>query len=384
MTNKALVIGCGIVGSVIARYLAEEKNLEVTIWERRNHVGGNIYDYIDEHGIRVHQYGPHIFHTNNEEIFEYIKKYGEWEEFKLICGAVIDGKCSPTAFNYKTIDLFYSKDEAKALKEHIKNTFGNRKSATVVELLDCDDDLIRKYAQFLFDKDYSLYTAKQWGVSPNEIDKSVLKRVPIRFSYDEAYFEDKYQVMPKHGYTKFVENILRHPKIKVELGMDALKHIKIVENDKIYVDGKNVNYPVIYTGAVDELFAFSKGKLPYRSLRFEWHYEETDSFQEMPVVAYPQADKFTRITEYKKLPIQKNIGTSYAIEYPLSYETNDVKMEPYYPVLTDNSNILYKKYADAAQNIENLFLCGRLAEFKYYDMDDAIANALIFAKNLSI
>lgn len=384
MTNKALVIGCGIVGSVIARYLAEEKNLEVTIWERRNHVGGNIYDYIDEHGIRVHQYGPHIFHTNNEEIFEYIKKYGEWEDFKLICGAVIDGKCSPTAFNYKTIDLFYSKNEAKELKEHIKNTFGDRKSATVVELLECDDDLIRKYAQFLFDKDYSLYTAKQWGVSPSEIDKSVLKRVPIRFSYDEAYFEDKYQVMPKHGYTKFVENILRHPKINIELGMDALKHIKIVENDKICIDGKNVDYPVIYTGAVDELFSFCKGKLPYRSLRFEWHYEETDSFQEMPVVAYPQADQFTRITEYKKLPVQKKIGTSYAIEYPLNYETNNAKMEPYYPVLTEKSNILYKKYADAAKKIENLFLCGRLAEFKYYDMDDAIANALIFAKNLSI
>lgn len=384
MADKTLVIGCGIVGSVIARYLAEEKNIDVTIWERRNHVGGNIYDYVDEHGIRVHKYGPHIFHTNNKEIFDYINKYGEWEEFKLVCGAVIDGKCSPTAFNYKTIDLFYTEEEASQLKEHIKQKFGERKSATVVEMLECDDELIRDYAQFLFQKDYSLYTAKQWGISPNEIDISVLKRVPIRFSYEEAYFEDEYQVMPKNGYTLFVENILNHPNINVQLGKEALEHIKISENNRIQLDGEEIDYPIIYTGPVDELFDFCEGKLPYRSLKFEWVHESKDSFQEMPVVAYPQAEKFTRITEYKKLPIQDSAGTTYAIEYPLHYEADDTKMEPYYPVLTENSSVLYEKYCKKAAKINNLFLCGRLAEFKYYDMDKAIENALEFVKNLKI
>lgn len=382
MKDNALIIGCGIVGSVIARYLAEERNMDVTIWERRDHIGGNVYDYVDEHGIRVHQYGPHIFHTKNKKIYDYVCKYGEWEPYKLVCGAVIDGICTPTAFNFKTIDLFYSKEQADEIKQHIKEKFGERDSATVVELLDCDDSVIRDYAQFLFDKDYSLYTAKQWGVSPKEIDKSVLKRVPIRFSYEEAYFADEYQVMPKEGYTKFVQNILNHPKIKVELNIEALEHLTIVNGTELYLDGTLVDYPVIYTGPLDELFQFSEGKLPYRSLRFEWKYEEKDSFQELPVVAYPQAKDFTRITEYKKLPTQEIRGTSYAVEYPLPYNPNSEALEPYYPVLTQESQNVYEEYRKKAEAVDKLYCCGRLADFKYYDMDKAIESALTFLENM--
>ena len=381
MKNRALVIGCGIVGSVIARYLAEEKGMQVTIWERRDHIGGNIFDYIDEYGIRVHQYGPHIFHTKSREIFDYVCQFGEWEPFKLVCGAVMDGICTPTAFNFKTIDLFYSKEQAEQIKAHIKEKFGERDSATVVELLDCDDPIIQGYAQFLFDKDYSLYTAKQWGVSPKEIDKSVLKRVPIRFSYEEAYFADEYQVMPKNGYTSFVENILKHDKIEVVLNVEALEHISIVNGNALYVDGELVDYPVIYTGPLDELFEFNKGKLPYRSLRFEWKHEDKESFQEMPVVAYPQAKDFTRITEYKKLPEQECEGTTYAVEYPLPYSPDKTDMEPYYPVLTEESQMQYQQYRNQAEVIQNLYCCGRLADFKYYDMDKAIESAIAFVKN---
>lgn len=378
MKKHVLIVGCGIVGSVIARYLAEERNIDVTVWERRNHIGGNIYDYVDEHGIRVHQYGPHIFHTKNKKIYDYICKYGEWEPYKLVCGAMIDGICTPTAFNFKTIDLFYSKEQADEIKQHIKEKFGERDSATVVELLDCDDPVIRSYAQFLFDKDYSLYTAKQWGVSPKEIDKSVLKRVPIRFSYEEAYFADEYQVMPKEGYTKFIENILNHPKIEVKLNIEALRHLSVVDDTRLYLDGKPVDYPVVYTGPLDELFQFSNGKLPYRSLRFEWKYEEKDSFQELPVVAYPQAKEFTRITEYKKLPEQDIKGTSYAVEYPLPYNPNSEALEPYYPVLTQESQDMYEGYRKKAEDVDKLYCCGRLADFKYYDMDKAIESALLF------
>lgn len=379
MADKALVVGCGIVGSVVARYLAEEKNMKVTIWERRNHIGGNMYDYVDEHGIRVHQYGPHIFHTKSKEIFDYISQYGEWEPYKLVCGAVIDDICTPTAFNYKTIDLFYSKEQAAEIKEHIKAVFGDRKSATVVEMLDCDDAVIRDYAEFLFDKDYSLYTAKQWGVSPKDIDKSVLRRVPIRFSYEEAYFEDVYQIMPKNGYTEVISNILNHPNITAELNVEALKHLKVQDNDML-LDGQKVDYPVIYTGPLDELFECCKGKLPYRSLRFEWKYEDKEGFQEMPVVAYPQAEGFTRITEYKKLPVQNIAGTSYAVEYPLPYNPGNDKMEPYYPVLTEESQKIFEEYCAMAEKVSNLYCCGRLAEFKYYDMDKAIESAFLFLK----
>lgn len=381
MKDNVLIVGCGIVGSVIARYLAEEKGMNVTIWERRSHIGGNMYDFEDEYGIRVHQYGPHIFHTNNKDIYDYVCKYGEWEPFKLVCGAVMDGICTPTAFNFKTIDLFYTREQAEEIKQHIKNKFGERDSATVVELLDCDDPIIQGYAQFLFDKDYSLYTAKQWGISPKEIDKSVLKRVPIRFSYEEAYFADEYQVMPKEGYTEFINNILSHPNIKLELNVEALEHLKINDGSTLCIDGQPAEYPVIYTGPLDELFGFEKGRLPYRSLRFEWKHEETESFQEMPVVAYPQAKDFTRITEYKKLPVQDREGTTYAIEYPLPYSPDNTDMEPYYPVLTEDSQKMYREYRNQVEEIDNLYCCGRLADFKYYDMDKAIESAFAFLKN---
>ncbi len=383
MKDRVLIVGCGIVGSVIARQLAE-RNINVLVWERRNHIGGNLYDFEDEYGIRVHQYGPHIFHTKKKEIYEYICKYGEWEPFKLVCGAVIDGICTPTAFNFKTIDLFYSKEKAAEIKQHIKQKFVNRDSATVVELLDCDDPIIQEYAQFLFDKDYSLYTAKQWGVSPKTIDKNVLKRVPIRFSYEEAYFADQYQVMPKEGYTQFIHKLLDHPNISVKLNIDALTHIEIRKDNTLYIDGELANYPVIYTGPLDELFRFDRGRLPYRSLRFEWKHDQIDSFQEMPVVAYPQAKDFTRITEYKKLPVQDKEGTTYAIEYPLPYSPNNVEMEPYYPVLTEESQKLYLEYYDQVKEIDNLFCCGRLADFKYYDMDQAIESAFNFLEKLKV
>ncbi len=379
MKKKALIIGCGITGSVIARYLAENCDYEITIWERRNHIGGNLYDYTDPYGIRIQQYGPHIFHTNKEAIYDYICKYASWEPFQLICGAVIDNICTPTAFNFKTIDLFYTESEAATIKQHIRDRFGDRESATVVELLDCGDDVIQRYAQFLFDKDYSLYTAKQWGVSPATIDKSVLSRVPIRFSYDEAYFKDKYQVMPQEGYTGFIKNILNHKNIAIKLSIDALEHVEVKNGSMLYVDGVKVDYPVIYTGPLDELFGFRKGRLPYRSLRFEWRHEERDSFQEFPVIAYPQAEEFTRITEYKKLPIQNVSGTTYAVEFPIPYVADtDNQIEPYYPVLTDESRALYFEYRHMADEVENLYCCGRLADFKYYDMDQVLENALLF------
>lgn len=377
--KKALVIGCGLVGSIIARHLAEECDYQVTIWERRNHIAGNLYDYTDEHGILVQKYGPHIFHTYAPHIYEYVCRYAIWEPFNLVCGAVIDNICTPTAFNFKSIDLFFPKQTAQEIKEHIKIMFGEREYATVIELLECEDSVIREYAQFLYDKDYSLYTAKQWGISPSQIDKSVLKRVPIRFSYDEAYFKDPFQALPKEGYTGFIRNILDYPQITVELNKEAVDHISILNNN-IYVDGCQVDYPVIYTGPLDYFFDFSNGKLPYRSLRFEWKHENTESFQELPVIAYPQAEGFTRITEYKKLPIQDVAGTSYAVEYPIPYNPESSASEPYYPVLTEESNALYNEYLKNAKGIQNLYLCGRLADYKYYDMDKAIERALTFCQ----
>lgn len=380
--SRALIVGCGIVGCTVARILAE-KGWTVKIVDRRNHIGGNLYDYRDEHEILVQQYGPHIFHTNSERVFEFISRFSRWNPFNLVCGAVIDGICTPTAFNLKTIDLFFDRAKAEEIKQHIRDRFPGRESATVVELLDCDDAVIRDYAQFLFDKDYSLYTAKQWGISPSEIDKSVLKRVPIRFTYEEAYFKDKYQVMPENGYTAFIGKMIDHPAISVTLNYEALEHISIKDN-AVYLDGKKADYPVVYTGPLDELFGYKYGRLPYRSLRFEWIYKDVESYQQLPVVAYPQAEKFTRITEYKKLPVQDVRGTTCAVEYPVPYEAEaDTSVEPYYPVLTEASQKAYSTYADAAAKVSGLFCAGRLADFRYYNMDQALERAFDFAETIT-
>lgn len=374
-----LVIGCGLSGAVVARHLAE-RGRQVTIWERRDHIGGNMYDYVDEHGFLVQKYGPHTFHTKKKELYDYMCRFGRWQDYKLTCGAAWGGKYTPTPFNFTTIDTFYPAEKAELLKEKLKKAFSGRDTATVVEVLAHPDEDIRGYAEFLFQNDYAPYTAKQWGVSPSEIDPSVLKRVPLRFSYEEGYFDDPYQVMPEQSFSHFFQNLLDHPNIHVELGVEALDHIQI-RNDRIFLDGAPLEIPVVYTGALDELFGGIYGRLPYRSLRFEWKYEDKESLQDAPVVAYPQEVGYTRITEYKKLPVQTGTGTSYALEYPLTYQEG-TQQEPYYPVLTEQSQQQYEQYRRAAEAVPNLICCGRLADFKYYNMDQALEQALRAFENI--
>lgn len=371
--ERCLVIGCGLSGAVVARHLAEQGK-KVVIWERRNHIGGNMFDYIDEHGFLVQKYGPHTFHTKSKELYDYMCRFEQWQEYKLTCGAVWDGKYTPTPFNFTTIDTFYPAEQAERLKKKLSAAFAGRKTATVVEVLQHSDVDIRGYAEYLFQNDYAPYTAKQWGVSPVEIDPSVLKRVPLRFSYEEGYFDDPYEVMPKHSFTVFFEHLLDHPNIEVKLGVEAMEHLTIVDN-VIMIDGDKFQGLVIYTGALDELFGCQYGALPYRSLQFEWKYSEQESVQNAPVVAYPQEAGYTRITEYKKLPMQNGKGTSYALEYPLPYREGE-KAEPYYPVLTAESQEQFAKYKALADKIPNLICCGRLADFKYYNMDQALQRAL--------
>ena len=377
-----LVIGCGLTGSVIARELAE-RGKRVTIWDRRKHIGGNMYDYVDVHGVLVHKYGPHIFHTNKKYLLEYMYKYGDWQPYILRCGTEMLGQLTPTPFNYKTIDQFYTREKAEILKKAIEEEFLGCKTATVVEVLNAKNNVVREYGKFLFEHDYKLYTAKQWGISADEVDSSILKRVPLRFSYDEGYFDDMYQVMPKKSYTAFFVNLLDHENIEVKLEIEARDHIRISTNENyVEIDGKKSLIPVIYTGALDELFNADNGKLPYRSLRFEWQYENIDSKQPYPVTAYPESDGYTRITEYKKLPNQDVVGTSYAVEYSIPYEFDSEK-EPYYPLLTQSSIQCASVYKRRAKKVKNLYLCGRLADFCYYDMDQALERALNVSSRIS-
>lgn len=372
------IAGSGIVGAVLAAELAK-KGHTVQVLERRAHAGGNVYDYDDEYGIHVHHYGPHIFHTNDDEVYRYVSDNCELRDFNLVCGSVMDGKCVPTSFDFSSVDTFFP-EEAEEIKAHIKAEFGDRASATVLEMLESQDSYVRRFADFLYEKDYKPYTAKQWGIDPEKVDRQIFKRVPILFSYGSKYFSDKYQAMPVKGYMEFIENLLKTPGIELRLNEEALDRFSI--RDHQVMDGnKPLDGVLIFTGALDELFGCKHGKLPYRSLRFVWKHEDIDSFQDMPVVAYPQAEGFTRITEYKKLPVQEVRGTTYAVEYPLPY-TQGEAMEPYYPVLTEESQELFRKYYEEAKQVRGLAFAGRLAEFKYYNMDQAIRRALDLAREL--
>lgn len=375
MSTEVVIIGSGFAGSIMARLFADD-NKKVKLYEKRNHIAGNMYDYIDENGIRIQKYGPHTFHTNNKEVYEFISKFCKMEKYRLKCEAVIDNEPTPSPFNFKTIDQFYGKEDATRLKNKLLDYYG-RESATVLEMLNCDETIIREYAEFLFKKDYSLYTAKQWGKKPEEIDPSVLERVPVVFNYNDTYFYDEYEAIPENGFTEIFENMLNHPNIEVQLNTDALKHIRFdKEKGKILFDGEDI--PVFFTGPIDELFNNEYGKLPYRSLYFEYETLDTDSYQNVAIVAHPADAEYTRITEYTKLPFQE-VGkkTVIAKEYSVEYDKDNEKgNEPYYPILTDESKEIYSKYLELSKKYNNLYLCGRLADFKYYNMDQVIDRTL--------
>lgn len=377
MKYDIIIVGSGFAGSTIA-YKAAKNGKKVLVLEKREHIAGNMYDYIDENGILVQKYGIHSFHTNNENVYEFINEIGDWQEYKLRARVYIDGKYTPSPFNFKTIDDFFEASKAEEIKQHLKNKYPDRNSVTIVELLECDDDVIKSYAEFLFEKDYRPYTSKQWGIKPEELDISVLKRVPVRLDYTDGYFDDKYQLMPKTSFYDIFKNMLSSENIEVVTSCDANEKIKFLENE-IYFENEKLDIPLVYTGPIDELFEFEFGKLPYRSLKFDFQTHNVDSYQETSGVVYPMAKDFTRIIEFKKIPIQNIKGvTSIVVEYPVKYADGN---EPYYPILTNDSILKYNNYLELSKKYRNLYLCGRLADFKYYNMDNVVERALAVLKD---
>lgn len=372
-----IIIGSGLSGCVVARQLADAGK-KILIIEKRGHLGGNLYDEKNEDGIIVQKYGPHTFHTNNEKVIDFVTKFGEFEEYHLKCEVNIDGIITPSPFNFKTIDQFYPKNNGKKLKNKLLDNYPAGR-ATVVELLNSNDADIKKFAELLFEKDYSLYTSKQWGISPMEVDPSVLKRVPVEFSYKDNYFYDKFEGIPKNGFMQLILNLLDSPNIETRTNIDAIKHISFKE-DSIYYDEMKTN--IIYTGQIERLFDYKFGNLPYRSLKFEYEIHNVSSFQTSAIVAYPSHNYgFTRITEYTKLPYQKSTKTIIAKEYPLTYNFGS-NNEPYYPIPTIETSQIYIRYKEEASKYKNLYLLGRLAEYKYYNMDQCVLNAMNLADYL--
>lgn len=377
MRPDIIIVGSGFAGSVIA-YLAAKAGKRVLLYERRNHIAGNMYDeYVD--GVLVQRYGPHTLHTNRQEVMDLLTEIGEWEPYTLRARVMIQGKATPSPFNFKTVDDYWTPEEAERLKRHLQAAFPGEEKVPVLRLAQCEDPLVQEYAQFLIEEDYRPYTAKQWGIPPEQLDVSVWNRVPVRLSYKDGYFDDIWECLPKGGYTRFFEKMLTNPLIEVRLDEDALKCLE-VRSEEVFWNGGPLTVPLVYTGALDELFGCRFGRLEYRSLRFEYETLELESYQEACGVAHPKAKGFTRITEYTKLPVQTGLGrTVIAREYPVPYGSG---VEPYYPILTEGAQSLAGQYRALAEKVPSLHLCGRLAEFRYYNMDEAVWAAMGVAREL--
>lgn len=350
-----LIVGAGFAGSVLAERLANGSNKKVLVCDKRPHIGGNAFDYYNDEGILIHKYGPHIFHTNSKEVFDYLGKFTEWREYQHRVLAMVDGMLLPMPINLDTINKLYGLqltafDVEDFFKKHAEPCENIRTSEDVV---------VSKVGRELYTKFFRNYTRKQWGLDPSELDASVTARVPTRTNRDDRYFTDSFQAMPKYGYTRMFEKMLDHPNIKIMLNCDYREIASQIPFREM-----------IYTGPVDAFFDYEYGKLPYRSLEFKHETHDAEKFQTAPVVNYPNEHAFTRITEFKYLTGQEHKKTSVVYEFPQA--TGD----PYYPIPRKENAELYAKYKTLADAEKGVHFVGRLATYKYYNMDQIVAQAL--------
>jgi UDP-galactopyranose mutase len=380
----SIIIGCGFAGATIARELAEKKGKKVLILEQRNHIGGNAFDNFDEHGILVHQYGPHIFHTNLEHVYTYLSKFTKWYNYSHEVVGNINGQLLPIPFNLNTLNMVYGEEKGNRLKQELIDAYGINSRVPILELMKNESEDIKAIADYVYENIFLKYTMKQWGQTPREIDASVSGRVPILLSYDNRYFQDRYQGMPLDGYTALFEAMLQHDNIDVVLDTNANQRVVIQPDagNKILLDGKPFNGEVIYTGPIDELFDCRFGRLPYRSLNFVFEYHKEQYYQTHGVVNYTISEDYTRITEFKHLTGQKiSNGTTIMKEYPVPY-TGLNKQIPYYAIMNEENQNLYDRYKGLLEGIPNFYLLGRLAEYKYYNIDAIVDKALALATEL--
>ncbi|WOD40272.1 UDP-galactopyranose mutase [Nodosilinea sp. E11] len=357
-----LIVGAGFAGSVLAERLASQQDKKILIVDTRNHIGGNAYDHYNEDGILVHKYGPHIFHTNSRDVFEYLSTFTQWRRYEHRVLASVDGQLVPIPINLDTINKLYGlKLTAFEVQEFLDSLAEPKEYIRTSE-----DVVVSKVGRELYEKFFRNYTRKQWGIDPSELDKSVTARVPTRTNRDDRYFTDTYQAMPLHGYTRMFEQMLTHPNIKIMLNTDYREIQDIIPYREM-----------IYTGPVDGFFDYCYGKLPYRSLEFKHETLNEEVHQPQAVVNYPNEHLYTRVTEFKYLTGQEHLKTSIVYEYP------QAEGDPYYPVPRPENAELYKQYKALAEAEPGVHFVGRLATYKYYNMDQVVAQALALHAQLS-
>jgi UDP-galactopyranose mutase len=357
-----LIVGAGFAGSVLADRLARVLNKRVLICDRRNHIAGNAYDHYDNAGLLIHKYGPHIFHTNSQEVFEYLSNFTEWRNYQHRVLASVDGQLVPIPINLDTINKLYGLNLDSSQVESFFESVAEKRD----EIKTSEDVVVSKVGRELYNKFFRGYTRKQWGLDPSELDAQVTARVPTRSNRDDRYFTDAYQAMPKHGYTRMFENMLDHPNIKVLLNTDYREVRDLVSYGEM-----------IFTGPVDEFFEYRYGKLPYRCLEFKHETHDKEFYQDAPVINYPNDYLFTRITEFKYLTGQVHPKTS------IVYEFSRAEGDPYYPVPQPQNAELYRKYHELAKATPGVYFAGRLATYRYYNMDQVVAQALTLFKQIS-
>ncbi len=357
-----LIVGAGFAGSVLAERLARGAGKKVLVCDKRPHIGGNAYDRYDDHHILIHPYGPHIFHTNSLEVFQYLSRFTRWRPYEHRVLASVDGQQVPIPINLDTVNTLYHMN--------LKPSELDAWFASVAEKVDnvrtSEDVVVSKVGRELYEKFFRGYTRKQWEMDPSELDASVTARVPTRTNRDDRYFADTYQAMPLNGYTRMFENMLDHENIHIALKTDyrdLAQHVPYKE--------------MIYTGPVDAFFDHRFGKLPYRSLHFAHETHDVDQYQKVGTINYPNEYEFTRISEFKHITGQRVAGkTSIVFEYPRA------EGDPYYPVPKSENYVLYRQYEELAKRTPDVHFVGRLATYKYYNMDQVVAQALSVFKKL--
>ena len=380
MGYDVLVVGAGFAGAVTARRLAEDGGKRVLVLERRGHIGGNAYDCLDEAGVLIHKYGPHIFHTNEKRVYDYLSRFTQWREYQhRVVANIPDEKGGrlqyPVPFNLTSLETAFGLEEGRRLGEKLMAAYGAEKKVTILELRQSDDPEIAALADYVYEHVFVHYTMKQWGQKPEDIDPNTTARVPVFLSRDDRYFQDAYQGMPLEGYTPIFEKMLEHPNITVETGEDALKRLELGAG-AIKLDGETFGGLVVYTGQADELFGFRFGPLPYRTLDFGFETLQQDYFQTHGTVNYTVDEPYTRITEFKHLTGQEKPNvTTIMKEFSRAYTGREGEI-PYYAIINEENNALYGKYAALAAEYPDLHLLGRLAEYKYYNMDAIVLRAL--------
>ncbi len=357
-----LVVGGGFAGSVLAERLATQRGERVLLVDRRPHIAGNAYDRYNEDGLLIHQYGPHIFHTNCKAIFDYLSAFTSWRAYEHRVLAYVDGKLLPIPINLDTINNLYG---LSLTSEELEDWFAARAEA-VPEVRTSEDVVVSKVGRELYEKFFRGYTRKQWGIDPSELDKCVTARVPVRVNRDDRYFSDEFQFMPTGGYTRMFERMLNHPNVDILLQTD----FQDIRDEIPY-------RRVIFTGPIDQYFDYRFGKLPYRSLSFRHVTLEKPWHQPVAVVNYPQGQDYTRVTEYKHLTGQEHACTSLTYEYPCD------DGDPYYPVPRQQNMEIYKRYERLAFVSQDVWFVGRLATYRYYNMDQVVGQALATFRRIS-